>query len=171
MINIILRMCDVVQNIPYVLLCIVVAAALGNGFVPTLIALAIISVPGIARLLRASMLSVRNLEFVEAAKATNCSTPSIMFKHVLPNCMAPIIVAFSMDCGSKIIASAALSYIGLGVQEPTPEWGAMISFAKTYFARYPYLTILPAIFVMLVVLSFNLIGDGLRDALDPKQKA
>ena len=94
--NIILRICDVVQNIPYVLLCIVVAAALGNGFIPTLIALAIISVPGIARLLRASMLSVRGLEFVEAAKATNCSTLSIMFKHVLPNSMAPIIVAFSM---------------------------------------------------------------------------
>lgn len=169
--NIIMRICDVIQNIPDVLICICISQALGGGLWPTLLALSIASIPGLVRILRASMLSVRKLEFVDAAKATNCSKLSIMFKHVLPNCLGPMIVAFSMECGEKILASASLSYIGLGVQEPAPEWGAMISFAKTYFSRYPFLIILPSIFVMLVVLSFNLIGDGLRDALDPKQRS
>ncbi len=166
----ILRVCDVIQSIPNILLCIVISQALGAGIFATAFALSFYSIPGIARLLRATMMSVRDLEFVEAAKAIDCSKSRIMMKHILPNCLAPIIVSFSLSIGMKIMASAGLSFIGLGIQEPIPEWGAMISAGRRFLRYYPHLVIFPGIFVALVVLSFNLVGDGLRDALDPKLK-
>jgi peptide/nickel transport system permease protein len=166
--NLVMRLCDVLQNIPNLLLCICVSQALGGGLFPTMLALSVPGIPFSIRLLRAVMLSVRGMEFVEAAQLITCSKPRIIFKHIVPNCLTPILIGFSMGVGGKIMASAGLSYLGLGIQEPLPEWGAMISSGKMYMTYYPHLVIIPGIFVALVVLSFNMISDGLRDALDPK---
>lgn len=169
--NVILRICDVFQAIPSTLLAIVISQALGSGFIQTVFALAVGSTPMSVRMLRASMLSIREQEFVEAAKAIDCSSFRIMFKHVLPNSLAPIIITTSMGVGRMIMESSGLSYLGLGIQEPAAEWGAMLSLAKTYMRYYPYQVIVPGIAIALVILSFNLIGDGLRDALDPKLRS
>lgn len=169
--NLILRFCDVLESIPRMLLCIIVAQSAGTGFIATVLALAVGIFPGIIRLLRATMLNYRSQEFVEAAKALNCSNARVMFIHVFPNCVAPIIVNFSIGIGMNILTSASLSFLGLGIQEPTPEWGAMIAAGRSYFRYYPHLILFPGIFVALVVLSFNLVGDGLRDALDPKLRS
>ena len=123
------------------------------------------------RLLRGQMLNVRKQEFVEAAEVVNCSKPRIIFKHIVPNCMAPLIITASMGIGGKILTSAGLSYLGLGIQEPLPEWGAMIALGRQYLRYYPHLIIIPGLFVAITVLAFNMIGDGLRDALDPKQRS
>ena len=168
--TLILRFCDILQSIPSMLLCICVSQALGQGFLPTAIALSIGGMTGNVRLLRASMMSVRGQEFVEAARAINCSKIRIIFRHVVKNSLAPIIVNTAGDFGMKIMASAGLSFIGLGVQAPTAEWGAMVSAGKAYFRNAPHVVIIPAIAIALAVLSFNLVGDGLRDALDPKLK-
>ena len=166
--TIILRFCDIMQNIPGTLLNICIAQALGGGFGATLIALSVGTIPGGVRVLRAMMLTVREQEYIEAAHAINASNTRIMFKHIVPNCLAPIIINASMGIGGKIMQSAGLSFIGLGIQEPIPEWGAMISAGREYMRYCPHLIFIPGIFVALVVLAFNLIGDGLRDALDPK---
>lgn len=169
--NVILRFCDIFQAIPSTLLAIVISQALGSGFIQTTFALAVGSTPMSVRMLRASMLSVREQEFVEAAKAIDCSSLRIMFRHVLPNSLAPIIITTSMGVGRMIMESSGLSYLGLGIQEPAAEWGAMLSLAKTTMRYYPYQVIVPGIAIALVILAFNLMGDGLRDALDPKLKS
>ncbi len=169
--TLILRFCDVLESIPRMLLCIIISQSAGTGFIPTVLALGVGNFPGITRLLRATMLEYREQEFVEAAKALNCSNPRVMFTHVFPNCVAPIIVNISIGIGMNIITSASLSFLGLGIQEPTPEWGAMIAAGRSYFRYYPHLILFPGLFVALVVLSFNLVGDGLRDALDPKLRS
>lgn len=169
--NIIMRVCDVFQSIPGELMCICVSQALGAGFIPTMAALAITGVPGGVRLLRATILNVRDQQFVEAAQAIGCSKIRIMFKHILPNSLAPLLVGISSGIGGKIMASAGLSFIGLGIQEPLPEWGAMIAAGKSFLRYYPHLVLIPGIFVAITVLCYNLIGDGLRDALDPKLRS
>lgn len=166
--NVILRLCDIIQSIPNMLLCICISQAFGNGFVVTCIALSISRIPNVCRLLRAQMLSVREQEYVEAAKMVNCSKLRIMTHHILPNSFTPIIVTFSTGIGMRILASSGLSFLGLGIQEPIPEWGAMISAGRSIFRYHPQMVIFPGIFIALTVLSFNLVGDGLRDALDPK---
>lgn len=168
--TLILRMCDIVQSIPNMLLCIVVAQVFGRGLLPTMLALSMYSFPQIVRLMRASLLSLREQEFIEASRAMNCSNLRIMLCHLLPNSLSPVIVSFSMTIGMKIIASAGLAYLGLGVQEPTAEWGAMIAAGKAQLRFAPHIVIFPGIFVAIVVMAFNFIGDGLRDALDPKQR-
>ena len=117
------------------------------------------------------MLSVRDQDFVEAAQAIDCRKTTIIFKHVVPNCLAPCIINSTSAIGNRIITSASLSYLGLGIQEPLPEWGALISYGKKYFQDYPHLIIVPAIVIAICVLSYNLIGDGVRDALDPKLRS
>jgi peptide/nickel transport system permease protein len=169
--NVILRCCDVFQAIPATLLAIVISQALGSGFIQTTFALAVGSTPMSVRMLRASMLSVREQEFVEAAKAIDCSSLRIMFYHVLPNSLSPIIITTSMGVGRMIMESSGLSYLGLGIQEPAAEWGAMLSLAKDTMRYYPYQVIVPGIAIALVILAFNLMGDGLRDALDPKLRS
>ncbi len=164
----IMRFFDILQSIPNILLCIVISVAMGPGVLPTIVALSIGSIPMIGRLLRATMLSVRELEFIEAAKAINCSKTRIMVRHILPNCLAPLIVTFTTSTGFKIMSLAGLSFIGLGIQEPSPEWGAMISGGRAFLRYYPHLVFFPGIFIVLLVLSFNMAGDGLRDTLDPK---
>ncbi|MGL5436351.1 MAG: ABC transporter permease [Lachnospiraceae bacterium] len=168
--NLILRFCDILQSLPSILLCICVSQVLGSGIFPTMIALGITGIASVTRMLRASMLNVREQEFVKAAQAINCKKPVIIFKHVVPNCLAPVIVACTGGIGNKIISSASLSYLGLGIQEPLPEWGALISAGKAHFRYHPHLIVIPGIVIAITVLSYNLIGDGIRDALDPKLK-
>lgn len=168
--ELIMRLCDVMQAIPGMLLAVVISAAMGNGLINTIIALSIGRIPFVCRMLRAQFLNQRKLEYVEAAQAENCSKITIMFKHILPNTVSPLIVATTMGIGGTITLAASLSYIGLGIQAPTPEWGAMLSAAKALIRHYPHELLYPGLFIAILVLALNLFGDGLRDAMDPKLK-
>lgn len=168
--NIVMRFLDIFQALPGMLLTITISAALGAGFDKTILALAIGRIPGFARMMRSSIMNVRGNEFIEAAEAIGCSQLRRIFKHAVPNALAPVIVEMTMGIANCVLTLSSLSYIGLGVQPPTPEWGAMLSSAKAYIRSYPYMIIFPGIFIALTVLSLNLAGDGLRDALDPKLK-
>jgi peptide/nickel transport system permease protein len=168
--NVIMRFIDVVQSIPGILLAITVSVVLGPGFFNSMLALAIGAIPMSARLLRASILGIRTEEYLEAAISINASTPRIILRHVLPNCFAPVLVSATMMVGHVILGAAMLSFIGLGIQPPTPEWGAMIAGGRSLIRSAPHMVTFPGIFIMLAVLSVNLFGDGLRDALDPKLK-
>ena len=166
----VMRLLDILQAIPGMLLSIAISAALGSGFGNTIIAHSIGGVPMTVRLLRGSILTVRKQEYIEAAEKINCSRLRIITSHILPNSIAPLIVSVTMGIGNTILAAAGLSYIGLGVQPPTPEWGAMLSAGKSVITRYPHLCVFPGLCIMVVVLCFNMLGDGLRDAMDPKLK-
>lgn len=166
--NLIMRFCDIWTAIPGTLLCIVISTALGPGFFNTILALSIGAIPNGARMTRGQILSERTKEYLEAAEAMNCSKMSIMFRHLMPNIISPTIVGTTMGIGSTITQAATLSYIGLGVQPPTPEWGAMLSAGKSYVTSYPHLLLFPGLAIGLTTLAINLMGDGLRDALDPK---
>ncbi len=168
--EVIMRLCDVMQAIPGMLLAVAISSAFGNGLLYTIIALSIGRIPFVCRMLRAQFLNQRKLEYVEAAQAENCSKATIMFKHILPNTVSPLIVATTMGVGNTITMAASLSYIGLGVQPPEPEWGAMLSAAKGQIRRYPYQLLYPGLAIAILVLAMNLFGDGLRDAMDPKLK-
>ncbi len=168
--NLIMRFLDVVQSIPGLLLTICVSAALGTGFDKTILALSVSRIPGMARTLRASVMQTRNEEYVEAAGVIGCGTFRTIVKYVLPNSFAPLLVSATMGIANTILTTASLSYIGLGIQPPTPEWGAMLSAAKKFIRDYPYMLIFPGLFIAITVLSLNMLGDGLRDALDPKLK-
>ncbi len=168
--NIIMRLLDVLQAMPGIVLAIAISAALGPGLTNSVIALSISSIPGYARMTRASILNVRKMEYLEAATSINCSNARIIWKHVLPNALSPLIVQATMGIAGAIMGAAMLSFIGLGVQPPTPEWGAMLSAGRNYLRDYPHLCIFPGIMIMMAVLSLNMLGDGLRDALDPKLK-
>ncbi len=168
--NIVMRFLDIYQSIPYLLLCVTLAAVLGPSLRNAIIAIGIGMVPPNARLMRASILSVREMEYVEAAKSINATNARIIRKHILPNSISPMIVSITMGMGNAILAGSAMSFIGLGAQPPIPEWGAMISDARNYMRAYPMLAVYPGLCVILTVLAFNLLGDGLRDALDPRLK-
>ena len=168
--NIIMRVFDVIQSVPGILLSIIIAIVLGNGPINLMIALAIGPIPGYARILRAQILSIRKLEYLEAATATNCNIPRIILRYVVPNAWSPLIVQASLGVPGQILATSSLAFIGLGIQPPTPEWGAMLSAGKEYIRNYPILILIPGIFIMITVLALNMIGDGLRDMLDPKLK-
>lgn len=166
--SLILRICDVIQSIPNILLCILISQLLGQGLFPTMVALAFYSIPEVVRLLRSSMMSLRDQEFIEASRAINCSKLRILCVHMLPNSLSSVIVSFSIGVGMKIMNSAGLSFLGLGIQEPMAEWGAMISAGRAAMRYAPHVVLIPGIFVAIVVLAFNIVGDGLRDSLDPK---
>ena len=168
--NVCMRLLDIYQAMPMLLLCITLAAVLGPSLQNAIIALGIATVPGYARLMRASVLTIRDKEYIEAAKAINAKNGKIIIRHIIPNAMAPLIVEITMGVGGCIMAGAALSFIGLGVQPPIPEWGAMISEARGVMRENPTLAMYPGLCVMFAVLSCNLLGDGLRDALDPRLK-
>lgn len=167
---IIMRIGDVLMSIPYMLFCITLITCLGLGMQSLMIAMCIAITPSYARLVRASVLSLKGVDYIEAAIATGCGTRRILFRHILPNVIGPIIVKATVGSASVILGAASLSFIGLGIQPPTPEWGTMMSTARTYMRAAPYLIVIPGIFIMLTALSLNLIGDGLRDALDPRLK-
>ena len=168
--NLSMRLLDIYQAMPMFLLCLSLAAIMGPSLKNAIIALGIGTVPGYARIMRASVLTVREKEYVEAARAINARDGRIIFKHIIPNAIGPLIVQITMGVGSCILAGSALSFIGLGVQPPVPEWGAMISDARAVMRAHPTHALYPGICVMISVLSCNLLGDGLRDALDPRLK-
>ena len=168
--NIAMRLCDIVGAIPGNLLAILISATLGSGFVNTILAMSIGTVPGRIRGVRAMCLKEREQEYLEAAMANNCSKMKIMFKHMLPNIISPSIVGTTMSVGFSIMQAAGLAYIGLGVQSSTPEWGAMLANARSEVLRHPTMLLFPGLCIALAVLAINLFGDGLRDALDPRLK-
>ncbi|MBR1919842.1 MAG: ABC transporter permease [Spirochaetales bacterium] len=168
--NILMRCLDVIQAIPGMLLMIVISAVLGPGFVNTIFALSVSSIAGMARMLRAQMMKERGNEYIEAAQSINCSKLRIIFVHLLPNCVSPLIVMGTMGVAQTITMAASLSFIGLGVQPPTPEWGSMLSAARQFMRQAPHLIVFPGLAIAITVLALNLLGDGLRDALDPKLK-
>ena len=168
--TLIMRLLDIYQSIPMFLLSVTLAAILGPSLRNAIIAVGVSSVPGFARLMRASILTVREREYIEAARAINSTNGRIIRKHIIPNAIAPLIVSITMSMGTSILAGAGLSFIGLGAQPPIPEWGALISNGRDYMREHFTLSLYPGICVMITVLSFNLLGDGLRDALDPRLK-
>ena len=147
---------------------IAISASLGPGIFNAMVAVGIGSVPTYARVVRASILSIKGEEFIEAAHMMGTSDIRIVFKHLLPNSLAPIIVQSTLGVAMAILSAASLSFIGLGVQPPTPEWGAMLSAGRPFIRDYWHIVTFPGVTIMLTILSLNLLGDGLRDALDPK---
>lgn len=168
--EIVMRITDIFQSIPGMVLNVAVACALGTGFWKCVLVLSIGGITGAARMLRAQIMQIRTMEYIEAAEVTNCSSLKVIVKHLIPNSFAPMIVSMSMAIGGNIMAAASLAYLGLGVQPPSPEWGAMLAAGRDYIVKYPWMCIFPGVMIMITVLSLNLFGDGLRDALDPKQK-
>lgn len=168
--NGIMRIMDTVMCIPLMLLTLSIVAALGSSLVNVLLAMMIANVPQYTRIVRAAVLPVVGQDYIEAARS--CGTPNrwIIIKHVLPNAIGPIIVQATMAVGTMIINAAGISFLGMGIQPPTPEWGAMLNEAKNFMINYPYTVIFPGVAIGLTALSLNLMGDGLRDALDPKLK-
>lgn len=166
----IMRLMDIMMSIPKTVLAICIATTLGPGLTNAVIAVAISSIPEFARVTRASTMTVRDQEYIEAARSIGCSRTRIILRYIFPNIMAPIIVQATLGIGIAIILAASLSFLGLGIQPPIPEWGAMLSESRTYYRDYWYMVAFPGCMIMLTVLSLNLFGDGLRDALDPKMK-
>jgi peptide/nickel transport system permease protein len=166
--DILMRTTDIFLAFPGLILAMAISAALGPNLTNVMIAVAAVSWPGYARLLRAQVLAVKNLEFVDAARSLGAGTPRIAFQHLLPNSVAPLLVQASFDIGSSILVAAGLSFIGFGAQPPTPEWGAMVSETRNFINEAPWASSAPAIAILLTVLAFNLLGDGLRDVLDPR---
>ena len=168
--GVIMRIMDTILCIPGTLLTLALAAALGPGTRNLLIAIAVSSVPGFTRVIRSAILPVLGQDFIEAARACGTRDWRIIVKHILPNAIGPIIVQATMAISTMIITTSALSYIGMGIDLPRPEWGAMLSEARDFMRTAPTLIIFPGVAIVLAALSFNLLGDGLRDALDPKLK-
>ena len=168
--NIIMRCFDVLLAIPSTLLAISIAASLGPGLFNLMVAVGISSVPTYARVVRASVLTVKGQEFVEAAKAVGASDFRMIFSHMIPNAIAPVIVQATLGVAGAILSAAGLSFLGLGIEPPTPEWGSMLSSGRQYIRDYWYVVTFPGLAIMLTVFALNLFGDGLRDALDPRLK-
>ncbi|MBM7585894.1 peptide/nickel transport system permease protein [Bacillus pakistanensis] len=165
--GIIMRVVDLLFAFPGILLAMLIIAVLGTSLVNVAIAISIWSIPTCARIVRGSVLTVKKQEYIQAMRSLGASDFRILVKHILPNCLAPIIVFATMRMATAILSTAALSYLGLGAQPPTPEWGAMIAQGQNFMWTSPHMTIVPGIAIMLIVFAFNVVGDGLRDALDP----
>ncbi|MDI9388643.1 MAG: ABC transporter permease [Synergistota bacterium] len=166
--NLIMRFMDLFSSMPAILLAMAVVAALGSGLVNVGIAITIASIPTFVRVVRSSVLSIADQEFIEAARAGGTRTPRIIFRHVLPNAIGPLIVQSTMNVSQMIIMAAVLSFLGMGVDPPQPEWGALLSEAKEFLRTAPYLMFFPGALICLSSFSMNVLGDGLRDALDPR---
>jgi len=170
--NVFMRAIDIFLAVPSILMAIAIVGVLGHGIMPVIVAVGISAIPIYARTIRAQVIIFKEQEFVEAARACGASDFRIITRHILPNCMAPVIVEASMGMASAILAGAGLSFIGLGIQPPVPEWGAMLSEGRQWMlAGYWHLTVFPGMMIALIIFSFNMIGDGLRDALDPKLRS
>jgi len=168
--SIIMRLMDILLAFPGILLALAIVTILGGSLVNVIIAVAISSIPIFARIVRGSTLSVKKLEYIDAMKALGASDARIIFKHIFPNITSPIIVQATLSIATSIISASGLSFLGLGAQPPTPEWGAMLSDGRNYLYNAPHVAIFPGLAIVAVVLAFNMLGDGLRDALDPKTK-
>ena len=168
--NIIMRAIDIVLSIPSILLALSIAAMLGQGLFNLMIAIGVSEIPRYARVVRAQILSVKDQEFVEAARAVGAGDLHIILFHILPNCLAPMIVQATIGVATAILDAAGLSFIGLGIQPPIPDWGGMLSAGRQYIRDYWYIVTFPGLMIMMTIYSLNLFGDGLRDALDPRLK-
>jgi peptide/nickel transport system permease protein len=168
--TVISRLMEVVLAFPATLLAIAIVAARGPGIENTMLAIGLIGIPVYARLVRASVLSLKERDFVVAARCVGASGPRILFRHILPNGLSPLVVQATLGIATAIIEAAALGFLGLGAQPPTPEWGLMLTDARNFLLNAPWAMIFPGAAIMLTVLGFNLFGDGLRDALDPQLK-
>ncbi|MFP3088994.1 ABC transporter permease [Treponema sp. TIM-1] len=168
--NSIMRFMDILLAIPSMLLATAIVAALGTSLVNVLIAIAISYIPTFARTVRASVLTVKEQEYIEAARALGAGDFRIIFKYIIPNSMAPLIVQATLGVAGAILSIAGLSFLGLGIQPPTPEWGSMLSGARSYIREGWHITVIPGLGIMLTILALNVLGDGLRDALDPRLK-
>lgn len=168
--NIIMRIMDIFLAVPSILLAIAIVSALGPSIINLMVAISVSNIPRYARIVRASVLSIRDQEFVEAAKAIGASNARIIFRHIIPNSLAPVIVQGTLGVASAILSTAGLSFIGLGIQPPAPEWGSMLSGGRQYLRYAWWVTTFPGVAIMITILSLNLLGDGLRDALDPRLK-
>ena len=166
--NVIMRLMDVLLAVPQIILAIAIVGVLGTSLTNLMVAVGISQVPRYARLVRASAMSLRGQEFVEAARAIGATDLRIILENILPNCMAPIIVQSTLGVAAAILSAASLSFLGLGVQPPTPEWGSMLSAGRQFLRSAPHLSIYPGLAIAIVVLALNVFGDGLRDSLDPK---
>lgn len=165
-----MRLMDVQMAIPTILMAIVISSVLGPGLFNLMVAVGITYIPKFARLTRASVLSIKDQEFIEAARAMGASHKRIICLYILPNCAAPLIVQSTLSVANAILFAATLSFLGLGIQPPYPEWGGMLSAARPYLRNSAHMSIFPGLAIMFTILSLNFLGDGLRDALDPKQK-
>jgi ABC-type dipeptide/oligopeptide/nickel transport system permease subunit len=168
--EVIMRVVDILMAFPFFILAIAIMAVLGPSLNNAMIALALVSWVSYARLVRAQVLSVKQKEYVEAARSQGLSDAGLIIRHVLPNCSAPIIIEATLGVGGAILSAASLSFLGLGAQPPNPEWGAMLNEGREFLRQAPYLTIIPGSAIAITVLALNLLGDGLRDALDPRLK-
>jgi len=168
--NALMRAMDILMAIPGMLLAISLAAALKPGLTNLVIAIAIADIPGYARVVRAAVLTIKEQEYIEASQCIGASDGRIIFKHILPNCLAPIIVQATLGMAGAILSASALSFLGLGIQPPTPEWGSMLSSARQYIRSYWHMTAFPGLAIMITIFALNILGDGLRDALDPRLK-
>lgn len=166
--NVIMRLMDVLLAFPSLLLAIAIVSVLGPGLINALLAIGIVSIPAYARVVRASVLSVREMDYVSASRALGGSMTQILFRRIMPNALTPLIVQGTLGIASAILDAAALSFLGLGAQPPLPEWGSMLGAERNQVFTAPHLVFLPGFAIALTVLSFNLLGDGLRDALDPR---
>ncbi|CAG9621806.1 ABC transporter permease [Sutcliffiella rhizosphaerae] len=168
--SLIMRICDILLAFPGILLALAIVSVLGASTRNVIIAVAFYAIPSFARIVRGSTLSVKKLEYVDAIRAMGSRDGRIIFRHILPNIMSPIIVQATLYIASAIITASALSFLGMGTRPPTAEWGAMLSQGRAYLAQAPHITLFPGLVILLVVIGFNLMGDGLRDALDPKSR-
>jgi len=166
--NLVMRIMDIMLAFPSLLLAIAIVAILGPGLLNMLYAIAFVSIPAYARIVRASVLAAKEMDYTLAARAIGCSSSRILFRHIMPNCLTPIIVQGTLGIATAILDAAGLSFLGLGAQPPTPEWGAMLGQGRGSVFTAPHVVIFPGLAIMLSVLGFNLLGDGLRDALDPR---
>ena len=169
--NVLMRFGDIFASIPHILLAIVVVSVLGQSATNLMIAVRITSTPAFIRVARAAVLTVRNQEYVEAARAIGMKNWKIILKHIIPNALSPIVVQTTLRVGSAIISASALSFLGLGIPAPAPEWGTMLSAGRKFIRDYSYMTLFPGLAIMVTVLALNMLGDGLRDAMDPKMKS
>ncbi len=168
--NIIMRVLDVLMAMPPLLLAVAISATLGSGTFNCAVAIGVASIPLFARVVRASAMSCTNQEYIEAAKACGVSNIKIIFRHILPNSLGPIIVQSTLRIGESILQISSLSFIGLGVQPPTAEWGNMLAYGREYIRDYPPMVLYPGLAIIITLIAFNVLGDGLRDALDPRLK-
>jgi peptide/nickel transport system permease protein len=169
--TLVMRLTDILMAFPYILLAIAIVAGLGPGLRNAMLAIAIVGFPLYTRLVRGVVLSVKQLEFVEAARALGSSDATILARHVLPQFVSPVLVTFSLDVGAKILATAGLSFLGLGTQPPTADWGSMLATGRQFVVLSPHVVLLPGLAIFVIVFAVNLVGDALRDALDPRTYA
>ena len=169
--QVVMRCLDVIKSIPTTVLALAIVAALGANKTNLILAIMIAQTPSQVRLVRSAVIGIAGREYFEAARACGTSTARIIYKHIVPNCIGTVIIQASMAMAQMILQAASLSFIGLGIQPPEPEWGAMLSNAREYMSSAPWTMIFPGLFIMMSAYSFNLIGDGLRDALDPKLRS